>query len=257
MAISPAAPFDVAALKRTHSLALVVSAAGVPLRPAGTGRFRARCPFHDDRVPSLLVDERDGHFFCFGCQARGDVIDFLMRHDGLDFRQAVERLSGLPFAAKAPPEHGEAHDQRHWDRLILEQQVLMNTAAAIYQHTLWHTRAALAYLRSRGLPDWLIPRRAWATPTGTRWRPGCAGAVGCGLGRSWACSRRGGRNAWPGASSCRNCAAASTSGSSAAASKRRTTGRSIWPWKGNVRSWARSAWPGGGRSSSVKEHSTS
>ncbi|HEY8744751.1 MAG TPA: DNA primase [Chloroflexota bacterium] len=156
MAIFPAPSLDIAALKRAHSLALVVSAAGVPLRPAGTGRYRARCPFHDDHTPSLLVDERDGHFFCFGCQARGDVIDFLMRHDGLDFRQALERLSGMPLPTKAPPEQSPTSGKRYWDRLVLEQQVLMNTAAAIYQHTLWHTPNALEYLRARGLPDWLI-----------------------------------------------------------------------------------------------------
>jgi DNA primase len=50
--------------------------------------------------------------------------------------------------------------ERRWDRLTLEQQVLMNTACALYQHTLWREQTALDYLRQRGIPDWVIRRCA-------------------------------------------------------------------------------------------------
>ena len=150
---------DVAALKRRHPLAAVMAAHGVELRPAGTGRFMGRCPFHDDQRPSLLVDERDQHFHCFGCGARGDVIDFLLRHLRLDFRAAVERLEQTPPRKVAPPSQ-RRRGERRWDRLTLEEQVVMNTAAVLYRDALWHTPPALAYLRGRGLPDWLIRRCA-------------------------------------------------------------------------------------------------
>ena len=145
---------DTAALKRRHPLAAVVAAAGVALRRTGPSRLMGRCPFHDDADPSLLVDESDQHFHCFGCSARGDVVDFVMRLEGLDFRRAVERLAGMPAAreTRRAPERRE----RRWDRLALAEQVLMNTAAAIYQHTLWRDERALAYVRGRGLPDWAI-----------------------------------------------------------------------------------------------------
>ena len=52
------------------------------------------CPFHDDHVPSLKVDTR---FYCFGCQADGDVIDFTARLFGLTPKDAAEKLA----AAKA------------------------------------------------------------------------------------------------------------------------------------------------------------
>ena len=49
----------------------------------------ARCPFHNDRTPSMKVDRR---FHCFGCGADGDVIDFAARLFGLGNKEAAERL---------------------------------------------------------------------------------------------------------------------------------------------------------------------
>ena len=49
----------------------------------------ARCPFHDDHSPSLKLDER---FYCFGCGASGDVIDFTARYLGISLQSAAEKL---------------------------------------------------------------------------------------------------------------------------------------------------------------------
>lgn len=51
----------------------------------------AACPFHNDRNPSMKVDRR---FHCFGCQADGDVIDFVARLFGLPCREAAIKLAG-------------------------------------------------------------------------------------------------------------------------------------------------------------------
>lgn len=59
-----------------------------PLRPAGPGAWKARCPFHGDSNPSLTV-YADGHYYCFGCGATGDGLDFIMRHKQLDFSAAL------------------------------------------------------------------------------------------------------------------------------------------------------------------------
>ena len=52
----------------------------------------ACCPFHDDHHPSLKLNE--DYFFCFGCNAHGDVIDFTARLWGLSAQEAVEKLRG-------------------------------------------------------------------------------------------------------------------------------------------------------------------
>src|SRR5947209_201975 len=160
MGVNGSARFDLDALKQTHHLSDVLVAAGIDLRTVGTNRFSARCPFHDDREPSLLVDERDGHFHCFGCGAHGDVIDFVMRRDGIPFAESCRRLSGSPtFCSSSFTRRPAAADryprERHWDRLTLEEQVVMNTAAAIYHRSFWQESRAHAYLRERGIPEWV------------------------------------------------------------------------------------------------------
>jgi DNA primase len=64
----------------------------VTLKPAGGGAFKGLCPFHDEKSPSFHVRPGKG-FHCFGCSEGGDVISFLMKHDGLPFNQAVEYLA--------------------------------------------------------------------------------------------------------------------------------------------------------------------
>jgi DNA primase len=63
----------------------------VPLRRSG-GRFIARCPFHDDRIPSFVVYPATRSFFCFGCQASGDALSFLMKVKHLTFPEALRAL---------------------------------------------------------------------------------------------------------------------------------------------------------------------
>ncbi len=66
----------------------------VDLRRSGT-LWRARCPFHDERIPSFFVYPESQTFHCFGCQAHGDAISFLRTHEHLRFGEAVEALRRL------------------------------------------------------------------------------------------------------------------------------------------------------------------
>ncbi|MDO8726388.1 MAG: CHC2 zinc finger domain-containing protein, partial [Candidatus Methanoperedens sp.] len=50
------------------------------------------CPFHNDAVPSLSIDHERGLWHCFGCSRSGNVIQLVMKLEGLDFRDAVRRL---------------------------------------------------------------------------------------------------------------------------------------------------------------------
>lgn len=64
----------------------------VELRRAGN-RWVAPCPFHQETKPSFSVNEEEGFFYCFGCQAAGDIFDFYSRINGLEFREALEQLA--------------------------------------------------------------------------------------------------------------------------------------------------------------------
>lgn len=61
-----------------------------------------RCPFHgEDRHPSLKVYDGDRGWWCFVCNKGGDIFDFVMAHDGLEFPKAVERIAemaGIPIS---------------------------------------------------------------------------------------------------------------------------------------------------------------
>jgi DNA primase len=58
-----------------------------------TGReYKGLCPFHREKTASFAVNEDKGVFYCFGCGAKGDVFDFMMQIEGIDFREAKARL---------------------------------------------------------------------------------------------------------------------------------------------------------------------
>src|SRR5687767_15343557 len=65
------------------------------------------CPFHTEKTPSFTVSDDKGFFHCFGCGAHGDVIGFVMKSEGLGFRETVERLAaeaGLVMPVERPEE---------------------------------------------------------------------------------------------------------------------------------------------------------
>lgn len=61
-----------------------------------------RCPFHgEDKHPSMKVYEGDRGWWCFTCKRGGDIFEFVMEHDGLEFPKAVERIAemaGIPIS---------------------------------------------------------------------------------------------------------------------------------------------------------------
>ena len=56
-------------------------------------RWVAPCPFHQETKPSFSINEEEGFFYCFGCQASGDLFDFYGQINGLDFKETLEQLA--------------------------------------------------------------------------------------------------------------------------------------------------------------------
>ena len=82
---------EIANLKARVPLAMLI---GLPLRNG-----KALCPFHNERTPSFHVFT--DAYFCFGCGARGDHIDWLKQQKGLTTHQAIERLRELAGSSPA------------------------------------------------------------------------------------------------------------------------------------------------------------
>lgn len=124
----------------------------VKLRQAGTN-WVGLCPFHQEKTPSFHVHAARQFYYCFGCQAKGDVYRFLMERQKISFPEAVaavaERL-GIPV-----PAMGEGQDAGYRELLQVTE-----LAADFYQQCLRQREAAAAraHLASRGVAEPLWQR---------------------------------------------------------------------------------------------------
>jgi DNA primase len=152
--------YDIDQIKQRNPIEEIISRYGIVLLRSGA-RMAGRCPFHNDQNPSLVVYPETRSFYCFGCGASGDVIDFVRRFDGLGFRAALERLND-----GASPESGTTHDRlpnrdqapKQPRTLSLDDRMILTAASAVYSDLLWRTPAALAYLEGRGIGEAVIRR---------------------------------------------------------------------------------------------------
>lgn len=64
--------------------------------------FVACCPFHDEDTPSFTVTPAIGYYYCFGCGEGGDAIDFVSKHEGIGFAEAVNHIVGNHAGETSP-----------------------------------------------------------------------------------------------------------------------------------------------------------
>jgi DNA primase len=124
------------------------------LRRAGVNRYEGLCPFHDERTPSFGIDPVQKVYYCFGCQASGDLFTFVEQTEGLDFKGALELLAeraGIELAREAEDPQEEARRRRR-ERLLS----LLSRTASYYERVLWESSEAARareYLVGRGLTE--------------------------------------------------------------------------------------------------------
>ena len=141
---------DIAAVRERSAIDDVIGE-HVQLRNAGGGNLKGICPFHDEKSPSFNVTPARGLFYCFGCQAGGDVIKFVQDVERVDFSEAVEKLAAragvqLRYVEGSGPGPGRTHGQR--TRLIEAHAA----AADFYREQLTSPEAGPAreFLNGRG-----------------------------------------------------------------------------------------------------------
>lgn len=111
-----------------------------------TGKnWKGLCPFHDDRNPSFYVNPDIGYYRCWSCGAKGDVFDWVMKTQNLEFREALQLLAKQAgVELKARP--GEATKGESEARVAA-----MEEALAFFRQELAKSETAKAYCENRGL----------------------------------------------------------------------------------------------------------
>jgi DNA primase len=124
------------------------------LRRAGPARMEGLCPFHDERTPSFGIDPVQKVYYCFGCQASGDVFTFVQETEGVDFKGALELLAeryGVELQREQEDPREEERRKRR-ERLL----ELLKRTAGYYERYLWESseaERAREYLKGRGLEE--------------------------------------------------------------------------------------------------------
>lgn len=120
----------------------------------------ATCPFHQEKTPSFSVAPSKGFYKCFGCDAKGDAINFLMALEGMSFSEAIRYLAqkyGIPIQETAQSEEAqEVFNEKEGLYILLEK------AQQYYKDQLWQgsegKQAGLTYLTERGFTHPIIEK---------------------------------------------------------------------------------------------------
>lgn len=121
----------------------------VTLKRAGTN-FKGVCPFHNEKTPSFVVSEQKQIFTCFGCGAKGDVIEFVEKHYNLDFGEAVEKIAG---------EYGITLEKRSYDdNRDAYYEVNRQAAAFFYRAFTEQANKGYSYMKNRGIDDAVLKK---------------------------------------------------------------------------------------------------
>lgn len=120
------------------------------LKPAGSGSFKAVCPFHAEKTPSFYVSKEKQIWHCFGCDKGGDLISFVMEIEGMSFPEALRHLGKK--AGVEIPEYRPSKESDEKEFLISMNEL----AGKFYEAILWNHdegKVAREYLASRGIDE--------------------------------------------------------------------------------------------------------
>ena len=141
-------------LKSEVSLKRLVESSGIELKKKGKDWF-GRCPFHDDKTPSLSITPDKNVWHCLGaCQQGGDVFRWVEKLHGVSFTQAFHMLNEQSPALAAntvPVKKATTPKFNNPFKSDIEEQQLLNQVINYYHETLKQNTDALAYLKKRGI----------------------------------------------------------------------------------------------------------
>lgn len=118
-----------------------VASSYLKLEKAGKN-YKTRCPFHNEKTPSFFISPERNSYYCFGCNAKGDIFSFVEHFEGTDFIGALKVLAeraGLPFSL-----NNSSNETSTFYKIMEE-------ATKFFEDNLSKNKEALDYLSKRGL----------------------------------------------------------------------------------------------------------
>lgn len=115
--------------------------------------YKAKCPFHNEKTPSFFISPERGSYYCFGCNAKGDIFTFVEQFEGTDFKGALKILAdraGVVLSYEKPSPEALA---RRSEREALYDT--MEAACKYYEGEIEKSgnAPALDYIKSRGISE--------------------------------------------------------------------------------------------------------
>jgi len=116
----------------------------IDLKKAGK-EFKAVCPFHNDKNPSLTISPSKGFYHCFSCGAHGTALGFLMEYEHLSFVEAIESLAS-DLGLEVPYEKSSKPIKQNNDLFLMMEKLQKK-----FQDNLKDESKAIKYLKDRGI----------------------------------------------------------------------------------------------------------
>lgn len=127
----------------------------INLKNSGSN-YSGLCPFHNEKTGSFHVNQKKQIYKCFGCGEGGDVINFVMKIENLDFIEAVKLLAeknGIEFKTNL----SEA-DKAKMESIKLMQDIHLKSARFYFANLINSKNDGYSYLKRRGLSDKTIKK---------------------------------------------------------------------------------------------------
>jgi len=119
----------------------------IPLRKKSSNNYFACCPFHAEKSASFSVSHTKQFYYCFGCGAHGNAIDFLLQFDRLSFPEAIDALA-KHAGIDVPRETISNTAHSSIDTQLCD---VLTRIAKYYQTELRQSKTAIDYLKNRGI----------------------------------------------------------------------------------------------------------
>lgn len=108
--------------------------------------MKARCPFHNEKTPSFFVSSERDSYYCFGCNAKGDIFTFVQEYEGLDFFGALKLLAERTGVTLERENFGQRNDKEAIFNCL-------EAATQFFESNLPQSNSAQKYLEKRGLSE--------------------------------------------------------------------------------------------------------